>query len=85
MRNQETVSFACGIRNRGLWNPDKMEYSSRNWETHLRFESRIQVPCLQRIQNLDKCLRNLESIVRNPESKTVLDSFTRGELFALSA
>ena len=53
--------FSCGIRNpRGfcLWNPESWpqlwnpEYSSRNSESYLRLESRIQVPLTKtKIQN----------------------------------
>ena len=45
--------FSCGIWNQGLWDP---EYSLRNPESHLRLESRIQVPLIEKeseIQNLE--------------------------------
>ena len=51
----------------GSWNP---EYSCRNPESHLQLESGIQV--------LLKKILNPVIRIRNPQSKTVLDSLTQG-------
>jgi len=49
--------FACGMGNPGLWN---LEYSSRNPESHLRFESRIHVPLTKTgIQFLESGIQGL--------------------------
>ena len=66
-------SLACEIQDPGLWNP---EHSSKNpksvfkdWNAESKFLS----------QRLECSTWNLESPAWNPESKTVLDSLTKGE------
>jgi len=49
-----------------LWSP---EYSSKTQESHYRFEFGIQV----------SLTKNLKSTAWNPESKTVMNSLTRGQ------
>ena len=52
-------NFPCGMENPALWNP---EYSSRNPESHLRLESRIQVPLTKTgIQYLESGIHDEES------------------------
>ena len=62
--------FACGIRNPRFWNPD---HCSRNPTNDWNPESKFHW------QRLESSTCNLESMARNPDSKTVLDSLTRGE------
>ena len=53
-------------------------YSSRNPESHQRLKSGIPIPLTK---NIESSIRNQEYTVRNPESKTVLDSGVQ-EMFA---
>ena len=53
--------FPCGMENPALWNP---EYSSRNPESHLRLESRIQVPLTK------TGIQCVESGIHDEESRT---------------
>ena len=58
---QNLRNSSCGMENPGLWNP---EYSSRNPESHLRLESRIQVPLTK------TGIQCVESGIQDEESRT---------------
>ena len=61
--------FACGIRNRGLWDP---EYSSRNLEYLYDWDPEVSMT-----KNLKSSSRNAEPMEWNPESKIVKTEFAQ--------
>ena len=65
--------FHFGIRNTGLWNP---EYGSRNPEFYYKM-IKIQNPS-------STAMTRIHASTWNPESKTVLDSLSWGDLVKIS-
>ena len=65
-------NIACRIRNPGLWNPEYRVQRIRNLTNDWNPQSKFQW------QKLKSSTWNPESTGWNPESKTVLDSLTKG-------
>ena len=70
IRNPENI--ACRIRNPGLWNPEyrvqRIRKLTNDWNPQSKFQW----------QKLKSSSWNPESTAWSPESKTVLDSLTKG-------